>query len=367
MKKGRALSWLVLLLSVFFVMQFENVISQASRLIHSNYKMTNQVFFNQNNDFEHRAQIFSIEDAFVIVGKTAVQYIASDGRVIWEKDVSSQNVSVGAGKNTFVLAEKKAGDLFLVNKAGEILEKRFSVGAIESVRMFSDGYIGVLQKNNAFMLLDKHLKTVSVVQLPKGEVMAYGLEPNHQSLAFVILDLTRREFNSKLVFVAYNGNITSGSTISEKIVYDLKVMKDSVATLTDEGLLFFDYTGKQIGSYEPEQIISGFTMEDQMWLYLGKKDASNITVNPETEKLVQVNNNGEPIETIELKIPDVKGIEVFGNQLVAFSDKMMVILNNEGKILDTFYGTEAIMNVHTIDSHSFAIEYINYLDIYTLK
>ena len=367
MKKGKALSWLVLLLSVFFVMQFENVISQASRLIHSNYKMTNQVFFNQNNDFEHRAHIFSIDDAFIIVGKTAVQYIASDGRVIWEKDVSSQNVSVGAGENAFVLVEKKAGDVFLIGKAGEIIEKRFSVGAVESVKMFSEGYIGVLQKNNKFMLLDKHLKTVSDVQLPKGEVVTYDLDPNHQSLAFAILDLTRREFNSKLVFVSYNGNITSGSTISERIVYDVKIMKDCVATLTDDGLIFFDYSGKQIGSYEPEQTISGFTLQDQMWLYLGKKDADNVTINPEVEKLVQINSSGEVTQTIELKISDVKGIKNFGSQLIAYSDEMMVIINNEGKILDTYYGTETIVDVHTIGSHSFAIEYINYLDIYTLK
>ena len=75
MKKGRALSWLVLLLCILLVMQFENVISQASRLVDQNYRMANKVFLGLNNDFEHIDKIITINDAFVILGITSIKYI----------------------------------------------------------------------------------------------------------------------------------------------------------------------------------------------------------------------------------------------------------------------------------------------------
>ena len=147
MNKRKGLSLFVLLMCVFFTMQFEAVLSQASKVIDDDYKLTNQVFFNLNNDFEYRAQIFSIEDAFIIVGRTSVQYISAEGKLIWEKDVSSQNVSVAKGEHSFALAEKKAGDIFVLNDEGKILKKRLSIGAIESLKVFDDAYYGVLKAN----------------------------------------------------------------------------------------------------------------------------------------------------------------------------------------------------------------------------
>ncbi|HAS73491.1 MAG TPA: hypothetical protein DCS67_05045 [Clostridiales bacterium UBA8960] len=367
MKKGRALSWFVLLLCIMLVMQFENVISQASRLVNHNYKMTNQVFFNLNNDFEHRVQIITINDAFVIVGRTSVQYISSDGRLIWEKDVSSQNVSVGPGKNGFVLAEKKAGDVFVVDRKGVIESKRFSMGAIESVKMFDDGYIAVLKADNELILLDDKLKTVCSTILPKGVIIDYEIDTSKQYIAIILLDLTRKEFNSKLVLTSFNGNIVSGSNLSEKIVYQMSLHKDEIAVLSDTGLMLFDFNGKLLSETTFDQTIKNFSMGSEIYLHLiGKNNELNL-MDVLPERLVKINYRGEIQKELEVKIENANGVKSFGDQLIMFSNDTVIITDQEGKVSETYYGSEQIRNVHIIGRLSFAIEYINHLEIYTLK
>ena len=255
----KSLSLIVLLICILFVMmQFESIVSEASKLFNENYKLKNQIYFNLNNDFEYRAQIFTIDDAFVIVGRAKVQYISNEGELIWEKDVSSQNVSVAPGTNFFILAEKKAGDIFVINKQGEIIEKRFALGAIESVKSFDDGYVGVIKADHEFVLLDQKLKTVCSTKLPSGIILDYDLMANRQNIAFLLLDLNHTEFNSKLVITTFNGNIVSGSNIAEEIGYGMTLLKDKIVVLVDNALFYYDYNGKRIHEVNIEQTISSF-------------------------------------------------------------------------------------------------------------
>lgn len=364
MKKGRVLSWFVLLLCIFSVMQFENVISQASRLVDQNYRLANKVFLGLNNDFEHRAQIITINDAFVIVGRTSVQYIASDGKMIWEKDVSSQNVSVGPGKNAFVMAEKKAGDIFVVNRKGEIVNKRFSMGAISSVKMFDDGFVAVLKADNELMLLDDKLKTVCSTILPKGVIIDYEIDASKQNIAIILLDLSRKAFNSKLILTSFNGSIVSGSNLSEKIVYNMRLNRDKIAVLSDTGLLLFDFNGKLIGETPFEQTLKNFSMDSEIVLHM---TGSSSDESQDSERLVIMNYSGETQKEISVKIDDAIGVRAFGDRMIMFSDEAAVILDKEGKVSETYYGSEAIKDIHIIGSHSFAIEYVNHLEIYTLR
>ncbi len=367
MKRGHGLSWLMLLLSVLFVMQFENIVSQASKLVDENYKKSNQIFFSLNNDFEYRAQIFTIEDAFLIVGRTSVQYISSEGRILWEKDVSSQNVSVAAGSNYFVLAEKKAGDVFVINREGEIIAKRFALGAIESIQSFDDAYFGVLKTDNTLILLDKKLKTVCSTLLPKGVIIDYEVDIEKQNIAVVLLDLTRKEFNSKLVIASFGGSITSGSNISGEIAYDMKLFKNHIAILVDTGILYYGFDGKLENTFAADQTISSFILEAQPWLYLKQQEAVTLPIDAKTERLVQVSGTGKILNTFEPPITPIDGLKRFGENLVAFNTERVVIVNMAGKVVESYSGTEKITDVHLLGDKSFAIEYINHLDIYTLK
>lgn len=363
----KSLSLIVLLICILFVMQFESIVSEASKLFNENYKLKNQIYFNLNNDFEYRAQIFTIDDAFVIVGRAKVQYISNEGELIWEKDVSSQNVSVAPGTNFFILAEKKAGDIFVINKQGEIIEKRFALGAIESVKSFDDGYVGVIKADHEFVLLDQKLKTVCSTKLPSGIILDYDLMANRQNIAFLLLDLNHTEFNSKLVITTFNGNIVSGSNIAEEIGYGMTLLKDKIVVLVDNALFYYDYNGKRIHEVNIEQTISSFLLSNDSYLYLNNQGNNNITIETPPEKLISLNAQGDILEDFKPDLLSVLGMKKLGDQLMIFNKDQVQIIGSAGEVKEVYNATDEIKAIHVINDTSFAIEYINHLDVYTQK
>ncbi|GAB6107468.1 DUF5711 family protein [Fusibacter bizertensis] len=363
----KSLSLIVLLICILFVLRFESAVSEASKLFNENYKLKNQIYFNLNNDFEYRAQIFSIDHAFVIVGRAKVQYISDQGNLLWEKDVSSQNVSVASGTDFFVLAEKKAGDIFIIDKQGNITEKRFGVGAIESIKSFDNGYVGVIKTNHEFDLLDKKLKTICSTKLPSGTVLDYNLIASRQNISFLLLDLNHAEFNSKLVITTFNGSIVSGSNIAEEIGYGMKLMKDQIIVLVDNALLFYDYNGKRINELKIDQTISSFLLDSSSYLYLNNQGNNNITIETPPEKLITVNAQGKTISEFKPDLLNIIGMKRIGDKLMIYSKDKVEIIGNSGDVEEVYNATDEIKAVHAINDTSFAIEYINHLDIYTQK
>ena len=367
MKKGQGFSLTILLICILCSIQFEAIVSQSSRLVAENYKRSNQIFFNLNNDFEYRAQIFTMDEAYVIVGRTSVQYISQEGKLKWEKDISSPNVSVARGNNQMILAEKKAGDIFIINKNGDIVEKRYALGAIESIKSYEDEYVGVLKSNHDFVLLDKNLKTICSTTLPKGTVIDYEVDLTSQTIAIAVLDLSRQAYNTKLVLTSFNGSIVGGSNLEKQIAYDMALHNGKIYVLTDMGISCFTFDGKLQDRYKVNQTISQFSLSENTWLYLIVDKIENTNVATQKNKMIQVGANNKIITEFKSPIDSVNGMMEISDGILMFNEEKVVLLNNEGKLLETYKGTEVIRAVHVVNKKSFAIEYMNHLDIFILK
>lgn len=366
MKIGRGLSLTILLICIFLSVQFENVISQASKVVADNYKRTHQIFFNLNNDFENRAQVITTSDAYIIAGRTAVQYISDEGMLLWEKDISSKNVCIAEGDDYFAIAEQKAGDIFLVDSKGNIVTKRYGLGTILSVKCFED-YIAVVKDNQEFLLLDSQLKTLCSTVLPKGTVIDYEVDVKSQNAIIAILDLSRNEYNTKVVLTSFNGTIVGGSNIEKQIAYDVAVFDQQLYVLTDQGISYFGFDGKLTGNYKAKQTISKFILAESPWLFFVPNTGENQTVSTQKNKIVQVATDNKVLQEFKLPIETIKGMYQIGEKLLVYDEKELFILSKEGKMLESYRVKDEIKNVHVISKHSFAIEFINHLDVYNLK
>ncbi|OJV62936.1 MAG: hypothetical protein BGO41_09530 [Clostridiales bacterium 38-18] len=363
----KSISIAILIICIVFVMQFERIMSLATRLVDENYKKSDSIYFNLNNDFENRAQVYALKDAYIIVGRTKLQYISEKGILIWEKDITSQNVSVDTESKLMLLAEKKAGDLFLVNESGEITQKRFAIGNIESIRCFSGGYFGVLKSNHEFILLDKSLKTVSSTELPSGTIIDYKMNLERQNVAFLLLDLKHAEFNTKLIITTFNGNIVSGSNISEDIGYAMRLKKDKIVVLVDHAMMSFDYDGKKLSEATFDQTISQFKLADSVFLYLNNANNTSVTVETPSEQLVVYDDNGNILNSFKPPFLDIMGVNVMDGKILLYNSNKVVLTDFSGKVQETYDVIEDIVNVHVMNNKGFAIEYMDHLDVYTLR
>lgn len=365
-RNSKILSAMILFLSLIFVMQFEGL---ATRVINDGYRLSSQTQFNLNNRFEYRAQIVTMETAYVIVDPTELIYISASGDPLWKKDIASQNVGASMGSKWMVLCENKAGDLFVLNQNGDIIAEHLGLGPIEEIKVLENTYIGILMKSGELILMSSKLELISATTLPKGSIIDYGLNNTHTDIVVTLLDLSRKSFNTKLVFLNLNGDIKSGSHIYESIAYHTALMSDKIVMVVDEGLLFYNYMGEIEKQITIDRTIQNFLFHDDeqaiyMHLIHGLSDLEN--PNPRSEMVVYT-YGGEVVRTFEPPIDEILGMNAFGSNLLIYGKNEIAVLSSEGKVLFYERISDEIRAVHNIKDESYAIETINRLDVYIKK
>lgn len=369
MKKGSALSLTILILSLLLVTQFDLVIAGVSKWINEDYVKTQEFVFNQNNNFEYRAEIITMDDAYVIVDPTEIKYVSSEGNAIWKKDLASQNVAVAGGKKIIVLSERKAGDVFVLNSKGEITAKVMDLGSVRQVKVFDDKYVGVLKDDSSLVLLDTKMKLISTTQLPKGEILDFDLNIKSQDIVAILLDLSRKEFNTKLVLASMNGNISSGSNLTQEIAYEMEIDEDRINVLVDSALLSYDYKGTLETRIPIDRTISQFLFHersDQVWIYVVNTE-SDLSAPQNGNEILIFDRNGNQIAAFEPPFDEIYGFAEFGDLAIVFGARDIAVIDSEGKVLERYNGKDDIQKIHSIDDKSFGVEYINRLEIYVKK
>lgn len=362
-RNKKRLSLFILILCIFTVMRFN------LNFFGDDFKVVQKIPFNQNNNFEYRAKTHTLKHGYLVVDPTEVTYISAEGLPIWKKSFSSQNVGSAVGSRFMVLCENKAGDVYVLDDKGTIIAEVLGLGAIEEIKVLNDEYVAILFRNRDLKLFTKNLEPVSVTVLPKGKLIDFGLTPNSSELVVGILDLTRRAFNTKLVFIDRMGNITSGSHIYESIAYHIELKANEIIMVVDSGFLFYNYKGALQNTVELDRSISRFLFHEnneEIWVFLVNELPDLENPKPPFEVVV-FNEKGSLVHSFIPPFENINGMVPFGEDTILFNEKELAIVSKEGKLLKRYVLNDDIVTVHTVDSNSFGVEFINRLDIYIRK
>lgn len=361
--KKKRLSVFILLLCLFSVMRFN------FSVLGDDYKRVQSHSFNQNNNFEYRAKTHTMKHGYLIVDPTEVIYTTSEGLPVWKKAFSSQNVGSAVGSNWMVLCEQKAGDVFVLDVKGNVTAEKLNLGPIEHIKILNDQFVAVLLRNRELLLFDAKMALLSNTTLPKGKLIDFALTPNHSEIVVGLLDLSRKDFNTKLVFTDRLGNITSGSHIYEAIAYDIVLRPQNIIMVVDSGFLFYNYKGALQNVADIDRTIGQFLFHDknkEIWVYLINEQPDLENPKPPFEILV-LDENGGHLRAFEPPIESVKGMVAFGENAIFYNLNEVAIVSKEGKVEGRYVINEEIAGVHAVDQKSFAIELVNRLDIYIRK
>ena len=369
MKKGKGLSMVILMLCIGLVFQYDTVVAGISKWISDDYVKVQTFIFNQNDDFEHRGEVITLKDGYVIVDPDEVKYIDASGKAMWRKDLSSQNFRVAGGRHLIVLADRKAGDIFVLNDRGEITATLMGLGIIDRVKIFEDAYIGALKETGEILLFDKNLKEISSMQLPKGNVLDFSINTQRQDIAAMVLDLSRNTFNSKFFLAAMNGNINSGSNLNYEIAYHMDLKSESIRILADEALHIYDYKGTSLAKIPFDRPIHHFMEQaetGEIWINLVGQTQDLRDPKTASEVLV-FDVNGQEVGRFVPPMDPVDGIVAFGDHAMFYNDYDIMVVDRTGESIETYRGLETIKNIHTLENRGFAIEYFNKLEVYVRK
>ena len=369
MNKSRLNSLVIFAIILIIVLKFDLVVAQFSKWVKEDFKVINQVIYNQNVDFENRAEILDVGSHYVILDQSKLKMYDDEGIPIWEKEVSTQNVLMASGQSSIALVEKKSGDVFIVDMKGNIKASHFGFGSVKGLKYFNEKYVGLLKTDGTLTILDEKLEVLSNTVLPKGEIIDFSINIKKQDIVAVVLDLSRKDFNTKLVIATFNGEIISGSNLFSEIAYQLWLSDDQINIITDSQMMAYDYDCNLQFSVKFDRTLRKVYYEpDKGQFYFNMINEEGQIDNPKAQNAIMViNNRGEKIVEFDANIEQIEGLKIMDNRLMAFNHEKIVFFNEEGKLVDTYAGKDEILDVIILDETHFAVAYINHMDLYILK
>jgi hypothetical protein len=366
MNRWRFFSAVCLILSLGLVFQANHIVRWFTK---TSFEKTQQIEFNKNSDFEYRATLTSMDDAFVVIEKDAVYLYDSSGIRLWSKQLSSQNTLVASGRQKMVLAEKKAGDIFVLDEKGNIMASVLGIGSMQSLKFFDDTYVGAIMTDGTLNIYDEKMNLMGVTKLPNGEMIDFGVNVKRQDIVMGILDLSRTDFNSKLVIAGFNGNIISGSNLIQDVIFDLDLTDDAMWITTDHQLRIYNYDSELLHEISLDRLINGIYFDKaaaRMYLQLTNEESE--LSNPKSKQtLVCYDSGGNVIYDIPLTLTQINGIKGFGNKICIYNDNNVYFYDAEGNLLESYSTVEAIRDVLLTSANTFGIVYDNSMDIYVEK
>lgn len=362
----KKISFLIFIASFIFALRVDGIWAELKG---QGYVLTTSLPINQNNNFEYRAKTFEMKNGYLALDPSEVTYVSELGKPLWRKKLSSQNVDGVVSDKWMVLCEKKSGDLFVLDKNGEILAEKFALGQVKSVQVLNDKYIAVLKENRELILLDKTLKISSTTMLPKGKIVDFGLNPENTEIVVGLLDLSRSDFNTKILFTDLQGNIKSGSHIYEAIAYGVFLEDDVIIMIVDSGILIYNYRGELVSKVETKRTIQNFFYDknnNELFVHYVDVAPELDSTKPESE-IVVYNIEGKAVRAFKPPLKEIKGMQAFGSELMLFSKNELFVMTLEGKVDKKYTYKEEIQHLRTVGTKSFALEFIGKMDVYVKK
>lgn len=369
MDKSKWFSRVVLVLSILLVFGFNQMSALVSRTIKEDYKQSEKIIYNQNDDFENGALVSSTKDHYIVLEPDSLKCYGSSGRLLWTKTVASHNTLMATGDKTVVIADKKAGDVYVLDQEGMIVSSQLRMGSLRDLKFFNSGYIGLFKEDGTLLIYDLQMKFISSVSLPKGEMIDFDINDKYQDIIAMILDLSRTDFNSKMVIATYNGSIISGSNMLRDVVYDVTCTEDSIIVTTDEGVNVYDYDSQLIEKVPFNRTLNALAYDrdhDQMVYQLNNTDSE--IENPQAENsIIVIDAKGKTVKSFDLDQSDIIEVKAFANRYYCLSASELVIYNSQGEKIETYKGTEDINSLLITNADSFALVYGNFIDLYEKK
>ena len=366
MKPKKILSLICLGLSLLIIFEFNEIWYVFSK---TSYESVAQITFNKNSDFEYRATLDHLDEGFVVMEQSSLTFYDELGNRIWSKNLTSENTLISTGTDRFVIAEKKAGDVFILSQSGEILSSILGLGKITDVNLFEDTFVGVLKADGNLNMYDEKLNLLGVTNLPKGEMITYDVNAEHQDIVMGILDLSRTDFNSKLVIGGFNGTIMSGSNLIQDLIYAIDLTPKEMFVTTDHQLRIYTYDSTLIQAIDFDRTLHHIVFDSvaqQILLQLTNDEAS--IDNPKAKQtLVCYDAKGQIIFELTLPLDEIEGVKLFKDKLCVYNTREVVILDKEGRVQERYLGKEPIKDVLLTTLDTFGIVYDNSMVVYAKK
>lgn len=366
------ISLVVLFLSLLIVFNLGSITSGLRGLISfGNIKIENSYTyeFKSNFAYENSTVVDYHSDYTLIKDGGHLTYYDDQMNGIWEKDINGKDIILKSKGSLIVTADKLTGDVYVLDKKGEIVGKQLGMGKISDIIVNSEEIILVdLREDGKYSIINNKGELVSEILVPNSVITDVDVSSKTGLIAFSMFKVENETIFSSVLTYDKDGELTGIMNKENQVIYDIKALEDSVVIVTDQGVS--RYNSKNESMYEEyvfDRELKTFVVDD-----LGNVianliiEAKDITDTRSDNVLKIISPMGK--ENLEIDMEnEIQKIICNGSDICYYADSKLYVLDFKGSVLGIQLVKEDPKAIRWIDDNNIGIVYSDSFQVFTLK
>jgi len=332
-------SMIVLGLTAFVVFRFETLAGSAWNLAGSGSGPSVSIAADHKIGYED-ATSFHLEDGYVLkCGDQALRLYNTSAQPVWEKALHGQNVEVDGNEKTIAVADPTAGDIFLLDKTGQIKAKKFGLGAISNIMHPSENYLvcRMIDKNE-LRIFDGNLESIARIPMPDGEVLDIDVSSSESLIAISMFRLENETYHSQILTYQMDGQPIGAINLKGKIILDIAAIDDKMIGVTDEQAFSYNIKNELLWEVDLDRVIKKATVSEDGMILLNLVKSGEDLTDPRPDNVIKyIDADGQSISEVAIEY-DIEEMKRANGQTAFSTVDRLYILSEAGKmesILDT--------------------------------
>lgn len=370
--KVSKISLFVFIISIIFVYNFTSVKSALRGAISfGNVKIekTYSYEFNSNLDYKSATVIESGLDYTLIKDDNSLNYYDKNMQLKWKKEINASDVIIKSSGDLIVVANRLIGDIYTINKKGEIIGKQLTMGKIKDIVLTSsENFLVYFEDDGIVRILDKATKVVSEILIPGYNVTDFDISPKDDVVAISLYKVENEAVFSSIMTYSLDGELTGIMNKEDQIIYDLEIVNNSITVVTDKGISKYSFANEILfDDYLFERELSSFSIDESgnvvANLIIESKDLADTRSD---NVLVVVDKSGKEALVIDLE-NTIQKIAKFGTEICYFADDKLYVLDEKGAVLGIQLIKENPIKISWVDENRISVLYNDSYDLFTLR
>lgn len=365
-------SLVVLIISLIIVFNLGSIASGLRGLISfGNIKIENSYTyeFKSNFAYENSTVVDYHSDYTLIKDGGHLTYYDDQMNGIWEKDINGQDIILKSKGSLIVTADKLTGDVYVLDKKGEIVGKQLGMGKISDIILNSEEIFLVdLRDDGKYSIIDNKGNLVSDILVPNSVITDVDVSPKTGLIAFSMFKVENETIFSSVLTYDKDGELTGIMNKENQVIYDIKALDDSVVIVTDQGLSRYNSMNESMyEEYVFDRELKTFAIDDTgnviANLIIESKD---ITDTRSDNVLKIISPMGKEIIEQDME-NEIQKIICNGTDICYYADSKLYVLDFKGAVLGIQMVKEDPQSIRWIDDSNIGIVYTDSFQVFTLK
>jgi len=365
-------SLFIFIISVIFVFNF-GVVGRSLRGSISfgnvNVENTYSYEFKSNLDYKSTTIVSSTSEYTIVKDEDTLYFYDLNMVMKWKKEINASDVIIKSSGDLIIVANRLVGDVYTINKKGEILGKQLSMGKIKDIIVSEgDEFLVYFEEDGLARVLNKTVATESEILVPEYNVTNLDISSKDDVIAISLYKVENETVFSSIMTYSMDGKLTGIMNKEDQIIYDLEIVSDSIVVITDKGVSRYSFANEPLfEDYLFERELSSFSIDKSgnvvVNLIIESKDIADTRSD---NVLIIVDTLGKVILDLEID-NTIQKMTKYGLRTSYFADGKLYILDEMGAVLGIQLIKENPTSISWIDDSKIGILYNDSYDLFDLK